>query len=235
MHFYFCFASLSYHFIYLSKVLHPKSKLQASHFFNNIPNYVRDAATVKYPWSKAAATPTFTGLPPHICILANFEQLKLEMKATRDTILTGVEAELDKRCIGSQSHFDKEEILARMDELHNELLKKVDICGRSSATELQNVQVGNSISDEFLVSGDNDENFSRPLTIVEESASNSRRFQFFYSVGEIMHLPKDFTFPHMTLCMLITSWFCGNLSLKTLPFKYLKQCDMKDDSMKSCD
>ncbi len=89
--------------------------------------------------AKQQATPTFTGLPPHITILAN---LKLEMKATRDTILTGVEAELDKRRVGSQSHFDKEEILARMDELHNELLKKVDILGQSSATALRNVQVG---------------------------------------------------------------------------------------------
>ncbi len=115
--FYFRFDLLCYHFDYLEKVLHPKNNLQASHFFNNIPNYARDAATVKYPWSKTAATPTFTGLPPHITILAYFKQLQLEMKATRDTILTGVEEELDKRCIGSQSRFDKEEILARMDEL----------------------------------------------------------------------------------------------------------------------
>jgi hypothetical protein len=129
--FYFCFASLCYHFDYLAKVLHPKNKLEALHFFNNIPNYARDAATVKYPWNKTAATPTFTGLSPHITILANFEQLKLEMIATWDAILTGVEAELDKRCIGSQSHFNKEEIFARMDELHNELLKKVIFVGRA--------------------------------------------------------------------------------------------------------
>jgi hypothetical protein len=83
------------------------------------------------------------------------------MKATRDTILTRVEAELDKRPIGSQSHFDKEEILARMDELHNELLKKVDTCGQSSATALRNpVQVGDGISNEFLVSSDGDKNSS---------------------------------------------------------------------------
>ncbi len=149
---------------------------QALHFFNNILNYARDAATVKYPWSKTAATPTFTGLPPHITILANFEQLKIEMKATRDTILTGVEAELNKRHIGSQSHFDKKEILLRMDELHNELMKKVDICGQSSATALRNVQVGDGIPNKFLKSSDGDKNFSWPLTIVEESASNRRRF-----------------------------------------------------------
>ena len=66
------------------------NKLQASHFFNNIPNYARDAATVKYPWNKTDATPTLTGLPPHITILANFEQLRLDMAAAREAILNGV-------------------------------------------------------------------------------------------------------------------------------------------------
>jgi len=109
--FYFCFASLCFHFDYLASVLHPKNKIQASHFYNNIPSYAKERATVKYPWTKTEATPTFTGLPPHITILANFEQLKLEMKETRDTILNEVEAELNRRRIGSQSHFDKEDIL----------------------------------------------------------------------------------------------------------------------------
>jgi hypothetical protein len=34
----------------------------------------------------------------------------------------------------------------------------------------------------------------------------------------------------MTLWMLITSWFCGNPSLKTLPFKFQKQFELKDEN-----
>jgi hypothetical protein len=153
------------------------------------------------------------------------------MKETRDTILNGVEAELDRRRIGSQSHFDKEEILARMDSLHHELLKKVNLCGQSSATALRNVQVADA--DEFFVNDSDDD--PRPLTIVEASgASNSsRRFQFFYSGGEISRVPNDFEFPQMTLCTLITSWFCGNPSMQLLPFKFLKQRDLKNESAKS--
>ena len=226
--FLFCFASLCFHFDYLAGVLHPMNKLQASHFFNNIPNYARDAATVKYPWNKTDATPTLTGLPPHITILANFEQLRLDMAAAREAILNGVEAELDRRRIGSQSHFDKEEILDRMNALHNELLKKVDICGRSSATALRNVRVADDNANEFLV-GEADEDTPQPLTIVDGSASNSRTFQFFYSGGEISRLSKNFVFPDMTLCTLITSWFCGNPSLKTIPFKFLKQSEFKEE------
>ena len=112
--FYFCFESLTYHFDFLSQVLHQKNKLRASHFFSHIPSWAKDAVTVKYPWTKTEATPTLTGLPPHITILANFEALRVELVASKVVILTGVEAELDKRRIGSQSHFDKEEIIERM-------------------------------------------------------------------------------------------------------------------------
>jgi hypothetical protein len=35
--FYFCFASLCFHFDFLKQVLHKKNKLQASHFFTHIP------------------------------------------------------------------------------------------------------------------------------------------------------------------------------------------------------
>ncbi len=131
--FYFCFASICFHSDFLTRVLHKKNKLQASHFFQHILSNIQAAATVKYPWTKTEAIPTLTGLPPHITIMANFEQLKIEMKETKNAILSGVEAALDKRHIGSQSYFDKEEIISRMLSPHNKLLKKVDVCVCSSA------------------------------------------------------------------------------------------------------
>jgi hypothetical protein len=51
-------------------------------------------------------------------------------------------------------------IVARVDEFHHELLKKVDLYGGSSATALQNIQVGDGSANEFLVSSDGDERFS---------------------------------------------------------------------------
>ncbi len=83
--------------------------------------------------------PTGTSLPLHITILANFQQLIIEMESTKTAILSGVEVELDRRWIGSQSHFDKEEILARMLSLHTKLLKKVDLCVHTSSKALQDV------------------------------------------------------------------------------------------------
>ena len=42
-----------------------------------------------------------------------------------------------------------------------------------------------------------------------------------------------FVFPHMTLCTLVMSWFCGNPSTKTIPLKYLIRADFKSSYMKS--
>ncbi len=120
----------------MTQILHKKNKLKALHFFQHIPSNIQDVATVKYPWTKTKATPTLTGLPPHITIMEKFEQLKIEMEKTKNTILSGVEAELDKRHIGSQSYFDKEEILSQMLLLHNKLLKKADVCVHSLAVAL---------------------------------------------------------------------------------------------------
>ena len=122
--FYFCFASICFHFDFLKEVLHEKNKLCASHFFTHIPVEMKAAATVKYLWNWTETMPTFTGLPPHITILANFQTLMVKMESTKDAILSGLMAELVRMRIGSQSHFDKEDILTSMTTMHNELLKK---------------------------------------------------------------------------------------------------------------
>ena len=58
------------------------------------------------------ATPTFTGLPPHVSILAKLEGLKVELHWAKNQIIDGVKEDLNGRCLGSQSYFDKEEIIA---------------------------------------------------------------------------------------------------------------------------
>lgn len=67
--------------------------MRASHFFTHIPIEIQAAAMVKYPWTATDKTPTLTGLPPHVTILANFERMIAEMESTKTAILAGVEAE----------------------------------------------------------------------------------------------------------------------------------------------
>ncbi len=83
---YFCFALLCYHFEFLGTILHRRNKLLASIFFTHIPNYAKEAVMVRYPWNKTDSTPSFTGIPPHVGILAQHEGLKLELKMMAESM-----------------------------------------------------------------------------------------------------------------------------------------------------
>ena len=229
--FYFCFASLCYHHSYLLSQLHEKNQLRASVFFTNIPDDAKLAVAVKYPWDSTKATPTFTGLPPHVVMMADFESLKLKMQAVMENhtaiILDGVKAELDRRRIGSQSHFDSEEIMKRMEAMHSAIMEKMEECGQNSASNLRRARFDDDDNDIQL--GDEeggDAANDAPFTIVHRSEKR-RKFQFFFQPdGGIKRLPKGFVFSKMTFCQLITSWFCGNQGQKTIPFKLLTPQDM---------
>ena len=95
--------------------------------------------------------------------------------------------------------------------LHNKILKKVDGCGQSTAIALQNASFNDDRLNKNFVSAE-EETAGKSLTIV--SSNRSKKFHFFYSKGEVKRLAKDFVFPHMTLCTLVTRWFCGNPSTK---------------------
>jgi hypothetical protein len=93
----------------LVEVLPKRNKLQALPFFTHIPNYAREAATVRYPWNKTASTLSFTGLPPHVSILAQIESLKVVLNEATESIIDEVKADLDGQQLGLQSYSDKEE------------------------------------------------------------------------------------------------------------------------------
>ena len=164
-------------------------------------------------------------------MMADFESLKLKMQAVMENhtaiILDGVKAELDRRRIGSQSHFDSEEIMKRMDAMHSAIMEKMEECGQNSATNLRRARFDDDDNDIQL--GDEeggDAADDAPFTIVHRSEKR-RKFQFFFQPdGGIKRLPKGFVFPKMTFCQLITSWFCGNQGQKTIPFKLLTPQDM---------
>ncbi len=207
--------------------------MRALHFFTHIPIKIQAAATVKYPWTSTEATPTLTGLPPHITILANFERKMVELESTKSAILAGVEVELDRRRIGSQRHFDKQEILDAMTKMHTEVLKKVDLWVRSSTTALQQVvpvfKAPTGDVPSFFVN-DADDAVGQPLNIVQDGGR--RKFQYFYSAGAIRCLPNNFVFPHMGLGALVVNWFCGNPSANTMPLKFIVASDLKGRGMK---
>jgi len=219
--FQYCFASLCYHYEFLTSTLHRRSKLQASPFFSAMPQYAKNAATTKFPWEKTAATPTFTGIPPHISLLAQVEQLKLEMARTRDDVLAGFKSELDERQIGSQNYFDKETVCALIKDMHNDMTTRFDNFGRNAANIVRECSGVDDVVLQHTIGGGNSTAAESTVTMMDQNGG-AHKFQVFYGKdGIISRLPSNFVFPDMTLCTLITFWFCGNPRMKIVPLKMI--------------
>ena len=224
---YFCFASLCYHFDYLVRVLPQRNKLQASPFFTHIPNYAREAATVRMPWNKTANTPVFTGLPPHVSILTKIEELKEALKTATDAILDGVKDDLDGRRLGSESYFAKEEIVAEIKLMRADMTQRMEIIARSSSSCALQVPYAQQEGFEVAVGGlGEDTQLPSDSAVTLFDRGTGHRFQYFCSAGGIRRLPENFVFPKMSLVTLITSWFSGNESVRTVPYKQLRAADI---------
>ncbi len=156
------------------------------------------------------------------------------LESSKNEILNGVKNDLDERRLGSQSYFDKEEIIVKMGELHSDLMKKIKLVGHKASTALQ---AGHEDDFEFGFGGDaalvtmagGNESVSTltnsSLTVVEPSCG--RQIQFFYTGRTLSRVHANFVFPKMMLCMLIAAWYCGNESTKTVPFKLLRATEIK--------
>ena len=106
------------------------------------------------------------------------------MKSTGDRIISEVKDNLDGRWLGLQSYFNKEEIIAKMGELHADLMMRVEVVGRRSFSSLQDGNAGHHPDAEVTMMIDgvsaSDVFITNPsaLTIVEPSCG--RKFQFFF-------------------------------------------------------
>ena len=79
-------ASVCFHYKYLKTTLAATSAFRASPIFRNIPDDLLTHCRISYPWDKTSYTPTFTGLPPHVLLFAENEEIKTEIRKIRDLI-----------------------------------------------------------------------------------------------------------------------------------------------------
>eukprot|EP00957_Ditylum_brightwellii_P109720 8369469-Ditylum_brightwellii.AAC.1 len=52
---------------------------------------------VKFPWDKSSNTSVFTGIPPHVLMMAELKFLKDEMHLQILEVVEGIKNELDKQ------------------------------------------------------------------------------------------------------------------------------------------
>ena len=74
------FACICYHRDYLRDAMDVECCFQASLFFRGIPQVFIDYAKVTYPWDSTDYTPKVTGVPPHVLLMVNVEELMIRFK-----------------------------------------------------------------------------------------------------------------------------------------------------------
>ena len=78
---------------------------------------IRSYATIIYPWKKRCNTPLFTGVPPHVMIMVDMEELETVLKDQRKQISADFWDELNKRHIGGDA-FEASGILDEVNKVH---------------------------------------------------------------------------------------------------------------------
>ena len=97
--------------------------LRASHFFQNIPNDLRECAVVKYPWTKTEYTPRITGIPPHILIMAEMEELKKQVSTINSKFKEDLNTCFDERLSADSADFRTNQIINAINESQQSMIQ----------------------------------------------------------------------------------------------------------------
>ena len=118
----FLFATLCYHYDVLNEMLPASSKLRGSPIFAEASRHCnQEFAYVKYPWDKTEFTPVFTGIPPHVLLMSEMEQIKEKMELQTLEILQKFTDKLDFRGIRGQV-FCATQILDEVKAVHKKIV-----------------------------------------------------------------------------------------------------------------
>ncbi len=75
--------------------------MHASPLFTQIPADILPLAVAKYPWNKKENTPNFTGIPPHVSLLAEMQGMREDSKMMKEDLIISFCEEMDEKGIGS--------------------------------------------------------------------------------------------------------------------------------------
>ena len=69
-------------------------------FIRDIPEEFLKVSRVVYPWDATSDTPKLIGVPPHLILMAEIEDLKNKIERLKVTIKSNMNNALDKREVG---------------------------------------------------------------------------------------------------------------------------------------
>ena len=234
-----CFASICYHHTFLTNTLHEESTFRASLFYKDIPEEFLKIARIAYPWEATSDTPKLTGIPPHVLLMAEIEEMKNKFEKLNVTFKGDMNDALDERGVGgSEYHTNcilkaiKKSEAAMLNRMTSEVSTRISsedsggpLLIRNEEFELQNVSEG--IDSEELRNGGRIGDASRALVAtrtrhIQDTLLSSRRLRMGYHHGRLQVLPPRWTFPKMNIKQLVDNWYIGNKKESIPPMKLLQ-------------
>jgi hypothetical protein len=239
-----CFASVCYHQKYLLANLHKCCPLRAAPLFRDIPFDIQCLSRISYPWNETHDTPRFSGIPPHVLLMSDMEEIKAELMTLRSNIANDVKVMLKEQCMTSSTLTIEqiENVLEKQTRtMIDELLKKTNLINtggdKNNQAEYCNVEIEDDEDDfdesDIYVKGN--KKMAHNLATLkrkqnaELDASNikKRKYVVGYHHGRLQVLPAHFKFPKMTSPQLITNWLVGNKDENIPPYWSLSSVDLK--------
>ena len=233
----YCFATVCYHYTFLSDSLHTKCVLRCSPIFQNIPEDMIKSVRIAYPWDSTSDTPTFSGIPPHVITMAEFEKVRLELNSLKSSLPDSLSKMLDNRGFSSTGlNTDKviEFFTKKSDEIVTEILNRANISvGRE--------ETGNAMDEDFILNEETLETKYENLVNLTETEKEmktrehrekstelvkKRKLKVGFHHGKLTILPPDFVWPKMTTQQLVINWMVGNFKENIPPYCALTVTDV---------
>jgi len=139
-------AAVCYHYDYIEQKVHPQNLFKSSSFVKDLTDDIRKYAKVSLPWAKTKNAPYITGIPPHVILLAEIEELHKKYELLKTQILDGIATMLDERAVGTPEYYHRQ-VLVAIQEATEKMTHEI----QKSRTVDLNIAVNDSTqSDEFF-------------------------------------------------------------------------------------
>ena len=232
-------ASVCYHHEYLKCTLAPLSSLRASNMFRSLPDSLLKHARIAFPWTKTKNTPHFTGIPPHVILMADNERILAELASMRAGMKEDVTALLKDR--EPASNILNNEIILRLDKILEQSSRTREstvLAVGTGRTEVGGTNFGDvvdeemELSDEERTMGTHEESYAEKSLHVlrrrekEKTIIRLRVLKVGYYKNKLQVLPVGWVIPKMTAYQLVVNWLTNDFENNIPALRLLKPADV---------
>jgi len=233
-------ASVCYHHEYLKLTLAQSSSFRASNMFRNLPDFLLKHARIAFPWTKTKYTPHFTGIPPHVILMADNERIFAELARIRAGMKEDVTELLQER--EPASNILNNEIILRLDKLLEQstrMREATRLAAGNERVEFVGVDFGDVVDKEMELSdkdatiGTHEESYAEKSLHLqrrrekEKTIVSSRVLKVGYYQNKLQVLPPDWVIPSMTAYQLVVNWLTNDFENNIPALRYLKAPDVQ--------